>query len=89
MKLVLSLALAALVSSQVVAQDCITTDALTKRVEEAGDKVVGGATYNGSQTEMMLIVEAAEFITLYGFNHDGCLVGAMVVEPAKKKDVGA
>lgn len=88
MRLILAAALA-LGCSPSLAQECVTYQKALDTVDANGGKVVGAATYKGSQTTDMLIIETPDLILLMGFDAKGCLVGQMVVEPAKKPDSGA
>ena len=66
---------------------CTTEDQIIEAAGATGAHVVGAAYYDGAQTDTMLVIETADAIVIYGFR-DGCVVGAMVVEP-RSQDVPA
>lgn len=78
----------ALGCSPSLAQECVTYQKALDNLEANGGKVVGAASYAGSITAEMLIVETKDLILLMGFDAKGCLVGQMAVEPAKKPGTG-
>lgn len=88
MRLIALAAALALGCSPSLAQECTTYQKALDNLEANGGKVVGAATYNGSQTTEMLIVETPDLILLMGFDAKGCLVGQMAVEPAAKQGQG-
>ena len=61
---------------------CKTMADIETEVEAIGGIISGAASYHGSQTDSLLVVETADIILLYGFK-EGCYVGAMAVEAAK------
>jgi hypothetical protein len=88
MRLIIAAALA-LASVPAIGQECTTLDQMLESVETNGDKVVGSATYDGIQTEQMIIVQTPELILMMGFDAKGCYYGMMAVEQAQKPDTGA
>jgi len=85
MKTLLLAGVMSLALSPVLAQDngatCYPYAALIHDLEEAGAKVVGAASYHGTQTDELIVVESADVISIVGFK-DGCYVGTMEIEPA-------
>lgn len=84
----LILAALALGCSPAYAQECVTYQQTVANIEANGGVVVGAATYAGSLTTEMLIVETPDLILLVGFDAKGCLVGQQVVEVAAKRGQG-
>lgn len=82
MRLLIAGALA-LACSPALAQDCTTYQQVLDTVEADGGKIVGWASYEGSQTTQMLIIQTPALILLMGFDAKGCLVGQMAVEASK------
>jgi hypothetical protein len=62
-------------------QPCKTISDMEVEIEATGGLIAGAATYQGAQTDTLLVVETADMILLYGFK-DGCYIGAMAVEAA-------
>lgn len=88
MRLIIAAALA-LACTPALAEECLTVEQVAKNTEAAGGKIVGAASYNGSLTTEMLIVETPDLILMMGFDAKGCYFGQMAVEVAKKPDTGA
>jgi hypothetical protein len=93
MRLILAAAFALACSScsfaPAFAQDCTTYQTKIDQIEAEGGTVVGAASYDGSMTTEMLIVQTPDLIVLMGFDAKGCYYGMMAVEQAKKPDTGA
>lgn len=86
MKLALAGALLLALAVPAVAQSgppatCYPLDQLVKDLEAAGAKVVGVASYAGTMTDELLVVQSETAISIVGFK-DGCYVGDMQLEPA-------
>ena len=88
MRLILAAALA-LGCSPVFAQECMTYQQVVTSLEGDGSKIVGAASYDGSRTTEMLIVQTSELIVMFGFDAKGCYIGQIAIEPVKKPDAGA
>lgn len=86
--IVLAAALA-LACTPVLAQECLTYQQVVDSVESDGSKIVGAASYAGSITAEMLIIETSEIILMMGFDAKGCYIGQIAVEPVKKPGPGA
>ena len=90
MRLALAAALAlALGCSHVLAQQCLTYQQVVTSLEGDGSKIVGAASYSGSLTTEMLIVQTSEVIVMFGFDARGCYIGQIAVEAVKKPGSGA
>jgi hypothetical protein len=79
----------ALVCSPVLAQQCLTYQQVVTSLEGDGSKIVGAASYSGSLTTEMLIVQTSEVIVMFGFDARGCYIGQIAVEAVKKPGTGA
>ena len=88
MRLALAGALA-LACTPVLAQECLTYQQVVTSLEGDGSKIVGAASYEGSLTTEMLIVQTADVIVMFGFDAKGCYLGQIAVEPVKKPGPGA
>jgi hypothetical protein len=88
MRLALAAALA-LGCSPVLAQECLTYQQVVTSLEGDGSKIVGAASYSGSLTTEMLIVQTSEVIVMFGFDARGCYIGQIAVEAVAKPGTGA
>jgi hypothetical protein len=79
----------ALACTPVLAQDCLTYEQVVTALEGDGSKIVGAASYEGTLTTEMLIVQTAEIIVMIGFDARGCYIGQIAVEAVAKPGVGA
>lgn len=82
MRLFLAGALA-LACTPALAQECLTYQQVVTSLEGDGSKIVGAASYEGSLTTEMLIVQTADVIVMFGFDAKGCYLGQIAVEPVK------
>lgn len=82
-RLAIAAALAAF-SLPVVAQECrITYDQLLDDIEQAHGTIVGSATYDGSATVQMIVVDINGQIVMFGIDARDCLFGQIIVEASK------
>ena len=88
MRLIIAAALA-LACTPAIAQECLTYQQVVASLEGDGSKIVGAASYDGSITAEMLIVQTSELILMIGFDAKGCYIGQIAVEAAKKPGQGA
>lgn len=88
MRLALAAALA-LGCSPALAQECLTYQQVVTSLEGDGSKIVGAASYEGSLTTEMLIVQTSEIIVMFGFDDRGCYIGQIAVEAVAKPGTGA
>ena len=79
----------ALACTPVLAQDCLTYEQVVTSIEGDGSRIVGAASYEGTLTTEMLIVQTSEAILMVVFDARGCLVAVAAIEPAAKPGVGA
>lgn len=89
MRLAIAAGLALALSFPAHAQDCLTYEQVVTALEGDGSKIVGAASYTGSLTTEMLIVQTAEIIVMIGFDAKGCYIGQIAVEAVAKPGVGA
>ena len=82
MRLILAGALA-LACAPALAQECLTYQQVITILENDGSKIVGAASYDGSLTTEMLIVQTSEMVVMMGFDAKGCLVGQIAIEASK------
>ena len=88
MRLLIAGALA-LACTPVFAQECLTYQQVVTSLEGDGSKIVGAASYEGSLTTEMLIVQTSEIVVMLGFDAKGCYIGQIAVEAVKKPGTGA
>ena len=69
---------------------CYTEAQLEKDAKAKGRKIVGGASYDGAETDSSVVVQTNTDILIYGFL-DGCYIGFTQLEPVAKPkpDAGA
>lgn len=60
---------------------CVTIADAEKQVEDAGAKIVGGASYAGKNSDEVLVVQGPTTIALFFFK-GGCLVTGFVADEA-------
>lgn len=71
-------------SMPAAAQECkISYDQLLVDIKTASGEIVGGATYEGTATVEMIIVDINGMIVMFGLDSRDCLVGQIVVESSK------
>jgi hypothetical protein len=59
---------------------CYTQAQLEQDAKAKGRKIVGGASYDGAETDSAVVVQTNTDILIYGFR-DGCYVGFTQLEP--------
>jgi hypothetical protein len=62
---------------------CYTQGELENDVRDHGNKIVGGASYDGAITDSFVTVQTGTDILVYGFR-DGCYIGLTELEPVAK-----
>ena len=69
---------------------CYTEAQLETDAKAKGRKIVGGASYDGAETDSSVVVQTSTDILIYGFL-DGCYVGFTQLEAVAhpKKGTGA
>ena len=68
------------------APECLTPADVEKQAGELGAKIVGGGTYNGKNTDELLVFQGPSAISLFFFK-DGCMVtGFNADEAVPQKD---
>ncbi len=83
MRLALAAAVAVL-SSSAFAQECwVTYDQLLDDIAQAHGTIVGSATYDGSATVQMIVVDINGQIVMFGIDARGCLFGQIIIEASK------
>lgn len=67
---------------------CYTEAQLEQDAKAKGRKVVGGASYDGAETDSFVAVQTNTDILIYGF-FDGCYVGLTQLEAVAHPRIGA